>query len=40
MMNDVIWGNCNKAKATVRLDTTVSADFNKKDRCSKGSGGG
>lgn len=30
MMYDVTWG----------LDTTVSADFNKKDRCSKGSGGG
>jgi len=30
MMYDVTWGNCNKANTTVRLDTTVSADFKKK----------
>ena len=35
MMYDVTWGNCNKANTTVRLDTTVSANFKKKDRCSK-----
>jgi hypothetical protein len=39
MMYDVTWGNCNKVKATVGLNTSVSAYFNK-DRCSKGSGGG
>lgn len=40
MTYDVTRGNRNKANATVRLDTTVSAEFNKKDCCGKGSSGG